>query len=100
MLGGTVLLSLNLQLFVTPILFILVDISVSSPQINRVLVCAKWKFTHEVTLWIESLSFTYTANGKCQIQFENFSKQKNEQIKTAPDNSYGLKNCVKLLIYV
>ena len=70
MLDGTVLLSLNLQLFVTPILFILVDISVSSPQINRVLVCAKWKFTHEVTSRTESLSFTYTANGKRQIKFD------------------------------
>ena len=29
-----------------------------------------------------------------------FLKRENEQIKTAPDNSYGLKNCLKLLIYM
>ena len=34
---------------------------------------------------LESLSFTYTENGKCQIQAENFSKQKMnrpKQLKT------------------
>ena len=34
---------------------------------------------------IESLSFTYTANGKRQIQL---LKIENEQIKTAQNNSY------------
>ena len=29
-----------------------------------------------------------------------FRKIENEHIKTAQNNSYGLKNCVKLLIYV
>ena len=35
-----------------------------------------------------SLSITYTANGKRQIQVENFSIV-NEQMKTAQNNSYG-----------
>ena len=37
---------------------------------------------------IESLSFTYTANGKRQIQGWAFLKIENEQIKTAQNNSY------------
>ena len=36
----------------------------------------------------ESLSFTYTANGKRQIQVENL-KIDHKQIKTAQNNSYG-----------
>ena len=36
---------------------------------------------------LESLSITYTANSKRQIQVENFSIE-NEQMKTAQDNSY------------
>ena len=35
-----------------------------------------------------ALSFTCTANGKRQIQLEEFLKIKNE-IKTAQNNSYG-----------
>ena len=40
---------------------------------------------------IESLSFTYTANGKRQIQVENFLKIENEQMKIGQNNSYGQK---------
>ena len=36
---------------------------------------------------VENLSITYAANGKRQIQVENFSIE-NEQMKTAQDNSY------------
>ena len=46
------------------------------------------------SLLLEILSFTYTANGKRQIQVENFSK-----IKTAKKFLW-MKNCVKLLINV
>ena len=38
-----------------------------------------------------------TANAKLNL---TFLRTEDEQIKTAPDNSNGLKNCVKLLIYV
>ena len=39
----------------------------------------------------ESLSFTYTANGKRQTADSSweFLKLENEQIKTAKNNSYG-----------
>ena len=36
---------------------------------------------------IERLRFAFTANGKRQIQVENFSE--NKQIKTVQNNSYG-----------
>ena len=38
---------------------------------------------------LESLSITYTANGKRQIQVDNQSQIEDEQIKTAQNNSYG-----------
>ena len=53
------------------------------------------------SILIESLSFTYTANGKRQTANGRFklriSQIENEQIKTV---LIWIKNCVKLLIYV
>ena len=44
---------------------------------------AELVFVFRIIGTLQSLSFKYTANGKRQIQVENFSKIENEQIKTA-----------------
>lgn len=42
-----------------------------------------------VVFIIKRFPVTFTANGKQLTQFENFSKYKNKQMKTAQNNFYG-----------
>ena len=58
--------------------------------INKINFCSLYQLDRPFsdTSLIESLSITYTENGKRQIQVENL-KIENKQIKTAQNNSYG-----------
>ena len=61
--------------------FLLINLAIADLLVGITELTVLGAFKFEVmlesdTLLIESLSFTYTANGRRQIQVENFSKEK------------------------
>ena len=71
-------------------------------HINKINFCSLYQLDRPFpgtgnVLKIESLSITYTANGKRQIQVEKFLKiEKNDKISSRQFS--WIKNCMKLLI--